>query len=418
MLQALRQPVPVVVQQHVDDAGMLRQARSFLVRAPHVKLHLLRRADERLAAHLDGIAVAGATGLAMSVEALQAAGRGSVFVVAGSAVALQDEPLLRKLLALAQAVPQARAGWLSALGWMPAAALRSTVSELLAAPDPFSRMSGIAACTFHGVDPGGTLMTDAGATDARLRAWALRAAGERGRVDLLPDCRSAFRDGDAGGCFHAARSAALLGDRHASVALLHSLMHEKGPYATAALGLLLKMVAPAQGVAVLRDLTDPRLLAKGFGLLGDPQAVPWLLSQMDNEAMARVAGEAFSMITGLDLAALDLDRKPPEGGAPMPDDDAANEAVAGDEDDGLPWPDPGALQEWWASNAGRFEPGARCFVGAPPTVHHCLRVLREGFQRQRIAAAEHLCLLQPGTPLFPTAAPAWRQRDWLDAMST
>ena len=44
------------------------------------------------------------------------------------------------------------------------------------------------------------------------------------------------------------------------------------------------------------------------------------------------------------------------------------------------------------------------------------RLLREGFQRQRIAAAEYLCLLQPGTPLFNTRAPAWRQKRWLAKM--
>ncbi len=41
------------------------------------------------------------------------------------------------------------------------------------------------------------------------------------------------------------------------------------------------------------------------------------------------------------------------------------------------------------------------------------RVLREGCQRQRIAAALYLSLLQPGAPLFPTSAPAWRHKRWL-----
>ena len=30
----------------------------------------------------------------------------------------------------------------------------------------------------------------------------------------------------------------------------------------------------------------------------------------------------------------------------------------------------------------------------------------EGYQRRRIAAVEYLCLLNPGTPLFNTSAPA------------
>ncbi|MET0981012.1 MAG: hypothetical protein ABWY02_02860, partial [Telluria sp.] len=65
---------------------------------------------------------------------------------------------------------------------------------------------------------------------------------------------------------------------------------------------------------------------------------------------------------------------------------------------------------------GRFQPGVRYFLGAPPSVAHCRQVLREGYQRQRIAAAEYLCLLAPGTPLFPTSAPTWRQQRWLRQM--
>jgi len=44
-------------------------------------------------------------------------------------------------------------------------------------------------------------------------------------------------------------------------------------------------------------------------------------------------------------------------------------------------------------------------------------VLRAGFQRQRVAAALHLSLLDPRAPLFATSAPAWRQRSWLDQLA-
>jgi hypothetical protein len=37
-------------------------------------------------------------------------------------------------------------------------------------------------------------------------------------------------------------------------------------------------------------------------------------------------------------------------------------------------------------------------------------VLKTGLQRQRMLAAHHASLLRPGTPLFNTAAPAWRQK--------
>ena len=55
-------------------------------------------------------------------------------------------------------------------------------------------------------------------------------------------------------------------------------------------------------------------------------------------------------------------------------------------------------------------------MGEPVSVLHCQKVLREGYQRQRIAAAEYLCLLNPGTLLFNTRAPVWRQQRWLAKM--
>jgi hypothetical protein len=72
--------------------------------------------------------------------------------------------------------------------------------------------------------------------------------------------------------------------------------------------------------------------------------------------------------------------------------------------------------QWWSANAARFQKGARCFMGAPVARAHCLPVLTHGDQRQRVLAAHDLCLLEPGTPLFNTSAPAWRQRRLLARM--
>jgi len=41
----------------------------------------------------------------------------------------------------------------------------------------------------------------------------------------------------------------------------------------------------------------------------------------------------------------------------------------------------------------------------------------EAMQRQRVLAAHYLCLLEPGTPLFNTSAPAWRQQRLLAKMT-
>ncbi len=164
---------------------------------------------------------------------------------------------------------------------------------------------------------------------------------------------------------------------------------------------------------------DPKELSwliEGSGIAGDPVYVSWLINHMREDKTARRAGESFSLITGADLVPLKLDRPQTEGFESGPTDDPDEANVEMDPDEGLPWPDPDKVEKWWAANAHRFHKGTRYFMGAPVTRAHCIDVLKNGCQRQRILAAHYLCLLDPGTPLFNTSAPAWRQQRLLARM--
>jgi uncharacterized protein (TIGR02270 family) len=394
--------------------------RSVLVSAPHVKLHHLRRLDDRVAAHLDGLAVAGEYGSSVSEAALESPAIGEVFAATVRAIEEKDERRLDKLFALVTAVPAARAGLISAFGWVSAQHLQGTGTRLLASPEPFKREVGIAACVMHRIDAGAALNGAIADPDVALRARALRSTGELGRRDLLAACVDSLLDEDAGCRFWAAHSAVLLGDGAAAVESLTAIALQEEPYRVATLRLLLKIISLAQANEMLKMLArnpnDIRLLIQGVGIAGDPYYIPWLIKQMEDLKLARLAGESFSFITGLDLAYLDLERKPPEGVEFGPNDDPEDDNVAMDEDDSLPWPDQARIQGWWDANKFRFTNGERYFLGAPVTHEHCIHILKEGYQRQRIAAALYLCLLEPGTKLFPTSAPAWRQQRWLAKM--
>jgi uncharacterized protein (TIGR02270 family) len=111
-----------------------------------------------------------------------------------------------------------------------------------------------------------------------------------------------------------------------------------------------------------------------------------------------------------------LEGKRPDGFESGPNDDPDDPNVDMDPDDGLPWPDVQKVEKWWAANGSRFQKGQRYFMGAPIARDHCIDVLKNGYQRQRILAAQYLCLLEPGTPLFNTGAPAWRQQRSLAKM--
>jgi uncharacterized protein (TIGR02270 family) len=172
---------------------------------------------------------------------------------------------------------------------------------------------------------------------------------------------------------------------------------------------------------VLKGLaTDPsriRRLIQGSGIVGDPAYAPWLIGHMADDRLARAAGEAFTLMTGADLGELGLERHRPEDFDAGPTDDPDDSNVSMDPDADLRWPDQQKVERWWAGNGSRFQPGQRYFMGAPVTREHCIAVLKNGYQRQRILAAHYLCLLEPGTPLFNTSAPAWRQQRLLAGMN-
>jgi uncharacterized protein (TIGR02270 family) len=386
-----------------------------------VNLLHLSRWDERLAAHLDGIAVARDFGARLAGAALESPGVGEVFVATVGAIQTGNSAGLDKLFSLVEALPKAQKGLTSAFGWVSAETLKGTVRGLLSGAAPFRRRVGITACAMHGADPGAVLNAAISSQDAPLRARALRCASEVGRRDLLATCAEHLKDEDPECVFWAASSATLLSNRGAAVDSLRSLCLLPGSRRERALQLLLKILNNQDAHTMLKALApnpaNQRTLIQGTGIAGDPFYVPWLIKQMADDKTTRLAGESFSFITGLDLAYLDLDRKPPEGVELGPTDNPEDEDVEMDPDDSLPWPDPAKIQKWWDANQQRFQPGLRYFMGELPSWEHCLHVLKNGYQRQRIAAAQYLCLLRPGTPLFNTAAPAWRQKRWLAKMN-
>jgi uncharacterized protein (TIGR02270 family) len=417
MLSLPIQPIPIVLQQHAEDVAVLRNMRSVLVRAPHLKLDQLRRLDDRLAAHLDGLAVAREFGWIVCEAALERPGAGEVFAAGVRAIEDKNTTGMSKLFALAEAIPDSQRGFISAFGWVSAQSLHGTIKNLLESASAFRQLVGIAACAMNQTDPGVVLNRTIIDADASLRAYSLRAAGECGRCDLLAACVTALADDDAACRFWGASSTALLGGADTAGDILTSIALQRGPFRARALRLALKLFdTPHTNTllnALANDLTDIRHLIRGVGIAGDPQYVPWLLKQMEDMKLARLAGESFSFITGLDLAYLDLEREPPGNFESGPNDDPNDPNVEMDEDESLPWPDPIRVAAWWDGNKYRFQEGKRYFMGEPPSRPHSVHVLKGGFQRQRIAAAEYLCLLNPGTRLFATSAPAWRQKHWL-----
>lgn len=404
-----------ILQQLAEEAAFLWHLRGGIVHAPHFSLMDLDRSDERLEAQIDGLRVGGDASWEICRTALAGDVAEALFAPAVLAFESGDKNRIQEVL---ESVEEDRAkarAIISALGWLPCEQARPHVEQLLADEAPFHRYIGMAASAIHRHDPVPHLKKAVNDTFPLLIARGLRAYGELGRSSELNDFRlqEHLADPDDEIRFSAAWSAALAGINTA-VEVLKSFVLPSSRYAEKALQVSVRRMRPASALAWQRELAQSpatiRLAATGAGELGDPVLVPWLVERMNTPELARVAGEALTMITGADIELEELAGVRPEGFNAGPTDDPKDHNVVMDADDDLPWPDAGLVSQWWDKNNSRFQNGVRHLLGKPVSPDHLRLVLKTGLQRQRGAAALELALLNPGQPMFNVRGPAARQR--------
>jgi uncharacterized protein (TIGR02270 family) len=399
-----------VVQEHASEAAYLWEARQrrLALASPQYTLRHAIEHDGRIEAHLDGLRVAGGKGVAVCRNGLTADSPGSFFAATVLALEHRAGDVFKELCAVAAAAPEVHEAFGSALGWVSPALLRGVVVGLLESASPELVKIGIAACAWHRIDPGRALHRHFDSGLPPVQACVLRATGEIGATAWKQQCLEMLLSPDPDVRYFAARSALLFGLREPVLPTLQALASEPTPWQRRAFRLALLALNPSEGQAFVRGCAgvSNRMKVEAVGLMGQVQHVPWLIECMADPLLARIAGEAFSAITGVDLAFEDLDIRP----APEQDEEAESP-----EDDGLPWPDPQRVAAWWNRNAARYPTGVRLFCGAPLSPQQCMQVLKSGYHRQRICAALHLALSRPGTALFEWRAPAWRQ---VEAMAT
>jgi uncharacterized protein (TIGR02270 family) len=398
-----------VVEQHAEEAAFLWTTRERALRSTNYSLKDLSDLDERVEAHLDGLRVAGQFGWQLCEQALDKEEPGRVFAAGVLAFDSGEIGQICRVLETACLVPEFERELISALGWLAYSKVASYIQELLDSERPEIRLVGIAASAVHRRDPGQPLIQALADPNPRLRARALKACSELGKAGVLPAILPSVSDPDDPCRFFAAWSAARLGDRSPRVLnVLCEIATGHTPYADCALGMALRSMDVQQAKAWHRQLTkEPtqlRTAAIADGIIGDPDAVEGLIDLMNIPEIARVAGEALSVITGVDLPYEHLSGEKPEGFEAGPTEDPEDENVAMDPDEHLPWPVPALVAKWWNQHRVKFQAGRRYFKGKEITVQSLREVLISGNQPERAAAALELALREPTQPLFEVRA--------------
>jgi uncharacterized protein (TIGR02270 family) len=400
-----------IYEQYADEASFLWLLRSIAVDQPHYTPADIGDLERRIQANLDGLMTNLELGWTVCENALELEEPGEVFAAAVTAFRSRDMTHIQQVVEVALADPRNAKALISALGWLPGSLVHSWIKKFFTSKNLDHKYLAVAACSVRRENPGEYLNKILGRDDClaheRLHARSLRIIGELKRRDLAPALQAgAGSDSDAVK-FHAFGSAVLLGDR-AMAARLEPYAMQDGPFQQPALQLALRALPVEQSRAWISQLAQApdqaRNVIEASAALGDPQAVNWLIAKMKEPELARLAGEAFTTITGVDLEKHELAIDVPEDITAIPNNDPEDEDVSMDEDENLPWPDPDRVAALWHTYSKHFPPGRRFFMGQPVNKERLAQIIQSGYQRQRQAAAVELALLEPQSLLINSRA--------------
>jgi uncharacterized protein (TIGR02270 family) len=291
-----------IVRQHAESAAFLWAQRDTLALADPVEAVAVAEIDARLAAELDGLAIAGEAAWPFLVEQYETyPEKGELFAFAVQALARGEARRIEQAMGFAQASGDA-AGLLGACAWLEPARLAPMVRRWVAAPNGFARYLAAACYRLHAVDPGRLLDGFLADADPRVRGEAARLAALALRGDAAPALRERMADDDPGVRFWAAWALAELGERRAAPEALMRAIGEAPERAQDGLRTALAALGNDAARRWLSELwaepaTRP-LTVRGVGMVGGREMLPWLVDRMNDPTIAVPAAAAFAEIAG------------------------------------------------------------------------------------------------------------------------
>jgi uncharacterized protein (TIGR02270 family) len=436
-----------VVELHAGDAAFLWLLRSKAVTSQKYRLRDLARADERVEAHLDGLEVSGSEGWAKLIDDMGDGQAGAIFAGAVWAMRTGDAGRFGAAVDSAQDKRACLDAVVSAFGW---AWSGGTADDR---PDLAPRLVGPPRSATDAAGPPPAFLSPP-ETWARGLLAESSAASRFVATGAFAVCRVSPTDDELDLMLlkeshppTMARAARLVGEIGivcAARTLEYLLVHEVPEVRAAAAWSLCVLqakhkaaiqvlMAAAQNVEVRPDVVamaarrmaaedlhswvqelvqagHTRMALLAAAAAGFTALIDDILALMAHEETARLAGFAFSQITGADLVKLNLERddqkdKKPE--AAEADDEAPSPEE--EEDSHLPDPDPALVAGWWRDHRGDFSPAVRYLAGRPILEAGLHQTLIDGTQPQRRAAAIELAGLTRWRPVYNTSQPGFAQ---------
>lgn len=399
-------------EQIADDVSFLRVLRGIVINQPNFYKQDLINLDARIDTKFDAMMSMPEESWKICSAAMDIQQVGEIFTAAVLAFRSLDVAKIQYVIGVGLSSQEGFKGLVSAMAWLPGRFCHSWIKKFLTSKDLNHKYLAIAACSLRREDPRDYLTAILKREDclahAKLYARSLRLIGELKRRDLVAALPIALKSDNPDILFWASWSSIMLGDNSA-LKNLQPYSLKVNIHQSRAIELAFRVLPveiAREWISLLaKDAAQIRQVITATAVLGDPHAVNWLIAQMRVPELSRLAGEAFTTITGIDLLEhklfLDeipnLDHQLPNGDSA---DDINDDNVALNDDEQLPFPDVDKIAAVWQKYQQRFIPAKRYFMGQLIGVDHIERVYISGNQRQRRAAALELALLQPACYLF------------------
>lgn len=267
---------------------------------------------------------------------------------------------------------------------------RPYLLEIAHHPNPLARIAVIKAAGHHTREINEkwlTPMLQDPSTEVRMAA--LEIIGDDQLTAFAPNIRALLVEENDAIRFCAAYAGSLIGIEEA-YPVLAPFCYRENPHLRKALSLLYSLLEHEAILSAIERILNGdfsiRIRTYNIAMAGLPDKIPLLINWMKKPEYAQLAGEAFSFITGVDFIEENLDLNPQEiaGGVKkrLKQDRKQDPWTQAYEDD-LPWPDPVAVEIWWANNQHRFQPGTRYLAGHTMTEENLRQIMEEGTQPQR-----------------------------------
>ncbi len=383
-------------EQHASETAFLWQLWNNATAQPQYNAGTLAAMEARIFQHIAGMMVQPDVSFAICKEGVSLGDASETFAAAQVAFRSYKVDWVQVVVEHACEESVCLPGLISAMDWLPNDICHPWIKRFFESKVLDHKVIALRVCLTRGEDPGHYLPKLLEREDCQafepFQLAALETIGNFKRRDLLPYVNRVWEEEKT---YLALRAKVLMDDLEDITALQEHVM-QPGEYQWDAMQWAFRKLPVAsarQWIAQLaKSGASKRTVLEATRVLGDPHAIQWLLNLLDDVSQRRMAAAAICHITGLQIVDTDLEAETPY----LLDEAIEQDTVLLPEEEFYPWPEVDKLKHLCQTSFSRkFKSGLRYLAGELISEAHLKRVLKDGVQPQRIAAAQELgCLAQ------------------------